>query len=439
MNRIIVRLDEIWNHGGFRRYFANMSWQFAENVLRIIVGLFVGTYVARYLGPEKYGLLSYALAFAGLFGGVANLGLDSITVRELVNFPNSRDVYLGTVFWLKIVGVLIMLALIGIAVQFTSNDSTTNLYIFIIAGGLLFQSFQVIDFYFQSEVLSKYVSICKTIQLTISSCVKLYFILIKADFLWFVITFLIDNVSLAVSLLFAYWQRRIGIFFSHFKYKIAKEMLRDSWPLILSSITVMVYLRIDQVMIKAILNETELGLYSAAVRLAEVWYIIPAIVTNSLFPAIINSKNISMQLYYNRLQKLYALMVWMAIGIALPMTFLSDWLVTFLYGPSYLSTAGVLKIYIWGGVFVSLSAAFGKYLVNENLTKKYFYRVSLGAVVNILLNYYFIMKYGIRGAAIAFLVSVFVANYFYDFFDKDLRHQIKLKTCAFINPMSLIK
>jgi len=286
----MIKLKEILNHSGFRRYFTNISWLFVENMLRIIAGLFVGIYVARYLGPEKFGILSYALAFVGLFGAVADLGLDTITVRELVNYPNRRDVYLGTVFWLKVVGAFTMLALIGIAVQFTSNDSTTNLYIFISASGLIFQSFQVVDFYFQSKVLSKYVSICKMIQLTISSLVKLYFIFIKADLLWFVIIILIDHVLLAISLLFAYWQQRNGMFFSHFKFRIAKEMLKDSWPLILSGVTVMIYLRIDQIMIKEMLSETELGLYSAAVKLAEVWYCIPAIVTISLFPAIINAK-----------------------------------------------------------------------------------------------------------------------------------------------------
>jgi len=215
-------------------------------------------------------------------------------------------------------------------------------------------------------------------------------------------------------------------------------MLKDSWPLIFSGVTVMIYLRIDQIMIKEMLGKTEVGLYSAAVKLAEIWYIIPGIITTSLFPSIINSKK-SKPLYYKRLQRLYTLMIWMAIGIALLMTIFSDWLVSFLYGPAFVSAAGVLKIYIWGGVFVYLSAAFGKFLINENMTKKNFYRVLLGAIANIPLNYFFIKKYGICGSAIASLISLFLANYFYDFFDKDLRHQLKLKTIAFINPMSILK
>lgn len=417
-------------HHGFRRYFFNTSWMFGEQVLRIFAGLFVGIYVARYLGPEQFGVYSYAVAFVALFGAIARLGLDGIVVRDLVNHPEERGVYLGTAFWLKLIGALLTLGLLAIAVQFISNDATTNLYIFIIASGLIFQSFDVLDFYFQSKVLSKYVSIAKLIQLALSSVLKLYFIFIQADLFWFVLVSLVDQISLAFSLAFAYWRQKIGSFFGRFDLGTAKAMLRNSWPLILSGIAIGLYMRIDQIMIKEMLGEREVGLYSAAVRLSEAWYFVPVIITTSLFPAIVNAKKISQELYHQRLQRLCTLMTWLAIAVALPMTFLADSVVNLLYGQHYREAGGVLAIHIWGAVFVFLGVASGVFFTVENYTRKSFYRTVLGAVSNVVLNFALIPRYGINGAAVATVLSQFAANFVFDFFDISVRDLVVIKTRA---------
>ncbi|HDY85387.1 MAG TPA: flippase, partial [Methylophaga sp.] len=144
------------------RYFQNTSWLMGEKILRMSVGLFVGIWVARYLGPEQFGLLSYAQSFVFLFTVIATLGLDGIVVRELVKDKTQRDVLLGTAFGLKLIGAFLILPILAIAVQLTSNDNYTNLLVFIIASATIFQSFNVIDFYYQSKVLSKYVALANT-------------------------------------------------------------------------------------------------------------------------------------------------------------------------------------------------------------------------------------------------------------------------------------
>ena len=427
--------NQLAAHQGFRRYFFNTSWMFGEQVLRILAGLFVGIYVARYLGPEQFGVYSYAMAFVALFGTIAKLGLDSIVVRDLVNHPEERDVYLGTAFWLKLIGALLTLSLLAIAVQFTGNDAMTNLYIFIIGSGLIFQSFDVVDSYFQSKVLSKYVSIAKLIQLALSSVLKLYFIFIQADLFWFVLVSLIDQITVALSLVFAYWRQKIGGFFWCFNVGTAKAMLRNSWPLILSGVAVMLYMRIDQIMIKEMLGEREVGLYSAAVRLSEAWYFVPAIITTSLFPAIVNAKKTSEDLYHARLQRLYTTLVWLAIAIAVLMTFLSDWLITLLYGEAYKDAGQVLIIHIWAGVFVSIGVASGSWFTSENLQRYAFYRTSLGAMINVIFNLLLIRNFGLIGAAIATVIAQSMAAFFFDILTKKTRvvFYMKLKTLYFAN------
>ena len=449
---MIEKLQSLKNHQGFMKYFINTSWLFGEKILRMVVGLFVGIWVARYLGPEQFGLFSYAQSFVGLFTAIATLGLDSIVVRKLVKDDTRRDELIGTAFWLKVLGALGVLIVLAIAVNFTSNDTYTNTLIFIIASATIFQSFNVVDMYFQSKVLSKYIVYANFISLFIGSIVKIALILNEAPLIAFAWVILFDSFILASGFIYFYLKNR-----SHseqtgshsvldmepsFAWKINKStalsLLKDSWPLILSGIVISIYMKIDQVMIKEMMNAQAVGQYAAAVRLSEAWYFIPMAIVSSLFPSIINAKKVSDKLYLERLQRLYSLMVWLAIAIALPMTFLSDWVVNLLYGNAYQEAGSVLMIHIWTGVFVFLGVAFSHYLIVENLMMKSFYRTALGTILNIIFNFILIPKYGIYGAAIATLLGQMTANLIYDIFDKTLWSQLKMKLKA-IFPIYLIQ
>jgi O-antigen/teichoic acid export membrane protein len=352
-------------------------------------------------------------------------------VRELVNHPQKRDTYLGSAFWLKIIGAFFAIGLMPIILPFTSNDTTTKLYIFIIASGLIFQSFEVVEFYFQSQVLAKIITICKVIQLALSLIIKSYLVLTEAQLVWFVFVILFDYFSLAVSYYIAYKLIKNPSFYKYFNLSIAKKLLKDSWPLIFASIVVSIYMRIDQVMIKEMLGEYEVGIYSAASRLSEAFYFIPMLILSSFFPAILNSKNHNLEIYNQRLQILYTSMVWLGISIALPMTFFSDWLILLIFGQLYQEAGQVLMIHTWTAVFVFIGVVYSGYLTIENKTKKAFYRTLIGAIVNVFLNYMLIPTHGIKGAAIATLIGQFSANYLYDIFDKDVYGQFKMKSKAF--------
>ena len=425
---ILKKIVQLKHHSGFRKYFANTSWLLGERALRIAVSLFVGIYVARYLGPERFGLLSYALSFVGIFVALATLGLDEVVVRELIKTPEQREKILGTSFLLKLVGTLLMWAAILVAIPLTENDLQTNILIIIIAFGTVFQAFNVIDLNFQAKVKSKYVVHAQFVQLIISSIVKIILVVNEAPLIWFASVYSLDVIVLAMGLVFAYLYNGDNIFSWKWSFETSKYLLHDSWPLILAGVVISVYMKIDQVMIKEMLGAKEVGLYAAAVKLSEAWYFIPMAITSSLFPAIINAKVYQKEVYYQRLQKLYDLMVWIAIAIALPPTFLSTLVVEFLYGKEYLGSSSVLIIHIWTAVFVFLGVASSKYLLAENFIKKTFYRTFIGALLNIIMNYYLIGIIGIQGAAISTLVSHFFAAYFYDFLDKDLRIMFIMKT-----------
>ncbi len=427
---MLNKLRMLQKNQGFMKYFKNTSWLFGEKILRMVLGLFVGIWVARYLGPEQFGLFSYAQSFVGLFTAFATLGLDGIVVRELVKDEARRDELIGTAFWLKFIGAIVVLFILGIAVNFKSNDHATNIIVFIIASATVFQAFNVVDFYFQAKVMSKYIVFANVISLLLSSIVKIVLILNQAPLVAFAWTVLFDSFVLACGFIYYYIKNNSKFKIQNltFNKSVAIELLRDSWPLILSSVVIAIYMKIDQVMIMEMMDAQAVGQYAAALRISELWYFIPMVISSSLFPAIINAKAQSEELYYARLQKLYDLMVWMAIAIALPMTFLSDWVVEIRYGGQYNQAGSVLMIHIWAGVFVFLGVASGKWFTAENLQMLLFWRTFYGMLINVILNLLLIPKYGIQGAAVATLVSQAIAAYFSDLFNIRTKRMFWMKS-----------
>lgn len=428
---MIKKIQGLKSNSGAIKYLKNTSWLLCEKVIRLTVGLFVSVWVARYLGPESFGAFSYAQSFVALFSTIAMLGLNGIVTRELVKSKDLKDKLLGTAFILKIIGSAIVLTLLYITLLFDINDNQTNFFIFIIASSTIFQSFNVIDFYFQSQVLSRYVVYSNLITLIFSSIIKVLLILNDAPLIAFVYVVLLDSIVLMLGFIYFYLKTNHSIKKWSFDYQLAFSLLKDSWPLILSGVVVTIYMKIDQVMIKQMLDSESVGQYAAAVRLSEAWYFIPMIICSSLFPAIINAKTVSDELYKSRCQNLYDLMVFLSVSVAIFMTFFSSYLVEILYGLEYQEASSILVIHIWAGVFAFLGVANGRWVITENLVVNGMIRTTLGAIVNVTLNVLLIEKYGIKGAAISTLISYFLANYFTMILFRETRECFWQQTKAF--------
>jgi len=418
-------------HSGIRKYFANTSWLLGERILRMGVSLFVGIYVARFLGPEKFGLLSYALGFVMLFGTIASFGLNEILVRELLQEKTQIKELLSTAFFIRVFGFLMMGCIIIFALQFTNDDKYTHLMITIITLSIFFQSFNVIDCYFQSQVQSKYVVIVQFIQLLITSLIKIFLIINKATLIWFAIVFLIDQALLAILLLSIYrWKKEWFSVFS-VRWELAKQLFTNAWPLIFSGMMVSIYMKIDLIMIKEMLDAKAVGIYAAAVKLCEVLYFLPVVVMSSLFPAVVEARKKDLIVYRKQVYRIYEIMIGATAIVAIITTFLADWIVNILYGSIYQEAATILQIYIWAFVFVSLGVVSSKYLVAENLEIYAMYRSILGAIINITLNWYLIPIYGIKGAAIATLITQIFVAYLFLFCFQSTRYNFWTVTSAF--------
>ncbi len=418
----------------FKKYFKNTSWLFTEKILRILISFVVTILVVRYLGPKQFGMLSYAISFYGLFSAISILGLESISIRELVKYPERRDNVLGSVFLLRLVGGIAAIIFIALTLFISNEPTDISILILIISTSAIFQSFSVVDYYFRAEVKVKYSVYVMTASVLFTSLLKILLIILEAPLIYFAIVFSVEFIIAAAGFLLVYKHNKLKIINWKFRKETAINLLKDSWPLILSGLVISVYMKIDQVMIKTMLDSKELGYYAAAVKLSEAWYFIPVALTNAIFPAIINAKKVSKNFYFNRMQKLYDILAWMAISIAVPVSIFSRDIINIIFGNEFQSAAPVLTIYVWAGVAVFLGVASSQYLITENFTKLSFFRTFIGMIFNVILNLVLIPKYGIIGAAYATLISYSVAVFSIILFPKT-REQffMMMKSILFVN------
>lgn len=397
---------------GFLRYARNTGFLLFEKIIRSIVNVVVWAMVVRYLGPEQFGILSYVLSFVFLFNILSDLGLDSIIVRELIKDKALENKILGTTFFIKLAGAFLAAFLILGIVSFRHSDTMMIQMMFLLSLRMIFQSLNGIDYYFQSHVLSKYTVYSQLLGLVSTTALCLIFICLKKSLIYFSAVILIESIVIGLGLIFFYQHTRQNMMRWKVDRVILKKLFADSWPLILSGIAVSIYMRIDQIMIKDMIGRAAVGYYSAAVRVSEVFYFVPILLTSSLFPAIVNARLNDSVLYQNRLKALFSLLMYLGVGISMVIGILAPWIIKTLYGDQFLPSVSVLSIHIWANVFVFLGVARTRWMINENLQIFSAPYLLLAAAVNILLNLYLIPRYGINGAAVATVAAQCIAAVF---------------------------
>jgi PST family polysaccharide transporter len=284
-------------------------------------------------------------------------------------------------------------------------------------------------------VLSKYTVWVQNGSFLVFAAIKIVLILNNAPLIAFASVIMAEAMMVALLMLVMLGLR--GPRLRHLRITLAraKALLADSWPLLLSGIAIVIYMKIDQIMLGQMVGDEAVGIYSAAVRISEVWYFIPMMIVASVFPAILEAKKRSEAQYYQRLQHLYDLMVWLSVAVALPMTFLSTPIVTLLFGENFSASGTVLAIHIWAAVFVFLGVASSKWFLAENRQMLSFQRTALGAVVNVILNFLLIPDYGPVGAAVATVISQATAAFLFDAVQPVTREMFFMK----IKSMNLLR
>lgn len=420
-----------------RHALKNSSWMMGEKFITMGVNLLVTLFLARQLGPETFGTLSYLLALVLLIGPLAALGLNALVTRELVEKPEREQEIMATAGGMRWLGALAGTALLvgWSLIDSSLADPETRMALIVLAVAYSLHAFQIVEFYFQAIVAHRYVAMMRVATILVFATLKIWAAFVTQDLTLVAGLFAAEFAVFGLGYVLIYRWKSFGFSFRSFNLNYGWELLRQSFWLILSGIAAIVYLKIDQIMLGSMVGHEEVGIYAVAVRLSEVWYFFATALVASFFPMLLKLRDSDLARYQSRLQALSDSLFGAAVLLAILITFVAHWLVNLLFGEAYAAAAIILMIHIWAGVFVFMRALVSKWLIAERLLKFSLVSQGAGAVVNIAANLVLIPLYAGTGAAVATVISYAVASYFAFWLCSATRPIASIMTQSFLHPL----
>lgn len=414
------------------RVVHNAGWIIMGRIAQMIISLFVGILSARYLGPGNYGLLNYAGAYTAFFTSICTLGINSVIVKEFIEHSDEQGEALGSALGLRMVSSFVsLLTIIAIVCIVDSGDKTAIYVTALYSISLLFQVFDTINYWFQAQLKSKVTSIIMLAAYTVTSAYRIILLALGKSVLWFAFAVSVDAIVVAVLNLIAY--KKHGGQKLVFTLSKSKAILGKSYHYILSAAMIAIYGQTDKFMLKLMLNETEVGYYSTATTICNIWVFLLAAIIDSMTPTIIEAhSNGDYRTFDKRNRQLYAIVFYVSGIVSTFFVLFGGKVIGILYGSQYLKAAAPLSIITWYTAFSYLGVARNAWIVCENKQKYLKYMYFTAAVFNVVLNYFLIPTYGASGAAFASLLTQIGTSMVIPLFFKGMRPNVKLQAEAII-------
>lgn len=382
----------------------NAGWIIGGRLVNKALSFLVSILTARYLGPSNFGLIGYVTAYVTFFASVCNLGINSVIIKNFADHPEEEGKTLGTTLVLRAVSsFLSALMIVGIVALLNRGESLTVLVAALASLGLLFQVFDILKYWFQSRLQSKYAAIATVIAYFAVSVYKLVLLMTGKSVAWFALATSVDYFVVAVFLLVAY-RKNQGPAFS-FSFAKARELLGASSSYIVAGLMVSVYASTDKLMLERMLGTESVAFYTTAVSISTAWTFLLEAVIDSMYPSVVQAYGKDRKLFEKRNRQLYALVLYVSIGVSAVICLLSGPIVSLLYGQEYLGSVAPLRIVVWYTAFSYLGVARNAWMVCENRQKYLKYLYIAAAVCNVLLNFLLLPVWGAAGAALASLVT----------------------------------
>jgi O-antigen/teichoic acid export membrane protein len=387
----------------------NTGWLFFERAIGIAMSVFVGLYFVRYLGKESFGLYSYAFGLFGLFAVASKLGVSPLAVSETVKPGASPEKILGSVFTLRLIASVASVLIVNISAFFLEDSPTFRQLTLVFSLALLLGPFETIIHWFEATVQMKPIAIARSMTSIVIGVTRLAFILAGLSLMWFAWLVPLEAVATAIFFLIAHRTHRLRITDWRPDMTAMRTFIREGTPLLFAAIAVIVYMKIDLVMLGRMVPIEEVGIYSAAVKISEMFYFIPVVLAGLFFPYLIKIKEQHAPLFPRAFQMMSDGLAWVAFLVAVPVTLFSTQLTELAYGPEYLASSRILVVHIWAGIFVFIETLRSKWLIMHKFTQFHLWTTLLGAISNIVLNLFLIPRYQGYGAAIATTISYGIA------------------------------
>ena len=407
------------------RVIKNASWMIGCKIAQSVISLIIGMLTARYLGPSNYGLISYAASIAVFLLPLMQLGLSKTLVQEFIKRPDREGEILGTALVFNVMSAVAcmggMYAFLSVA---NAGESTTILVGVLYSFSLLFQATEIVQYWFQAKLLSKYPSIASVISYTIVALYKVYLLVSGKSVIWFSVSSTLDYLLISVILLIVY--KRMGNQKLKFSWRLGMEMLHSSKYYIVASMMVSVFQQTDRIMLKLMMNEAETGYYSSAITCVSVTAFVFAAIVDSMRPPILEAKHDGSDAYEPRIIQLYSVITYASLIQSVFMVLLARPIVLILYGEQYLPSVTALRVAVWYVTFSNYGSVRNIWMLAEN-KQKYLWIINLsGALANVALNAALIPLFGAVGAAAASLVTQFFTNVVIGFILRPIRYNNRL-------------
>ena len=402
-------------------YRNNFSWILFDNVLRLFLGVFVSILLARKLGPSSFGIYNYSITIVGFFTSISCLGIDSIVVKELVKHEDKRSILFNS-FLIKLFGGLIAYLFFSFIIILEESELAKKVLI-LLGLTLLVQPFSIFDFFFQSKLKNKYSVISTSISRLFISILKILALVCFPSLVLFAGLVLFESL-ITIILLWMFFKKDYYFEFNKtlFNKELFFKILTKGFPLILVGLFHTINVRIDQIIIRNFLNFDELGFYSTAVKVTELFNFLPVVIMTAVFPSLVGTKNYDLKLYYKRMKVLFLILFSTAVFVSIIIVISSDFLITFMYGEAYVESIKYLKYLIWSSVFIFLGVYMHNLLINHDLQTISLYSNIIGAIINIYLNFRLIPTFGVIGAVYSTLISYLFSGFIsFLFFKKSLK------------------
>lgn len=416
---IIKKLDPRNN-----KLVANTGWIIFDKVFHMLLSLFIMAATTRHLTTEEYGFLNYGLSFVNIFTCVCKLGIDAILVSEITKAKENTSKYIGTTIVLRMISAVLAIFITGAAVCVLKPDNKVVLYIAIIQSfSLLFIAFDTIDFYYQSELKSKYTAISRTIAYVFVSLVRVVLLITKAGVIYFAIATVVDALVIAICMVIFY--KRGSKVKLEWSTDTAKFLMKKAKPFILANMLVVVYTQMDMIMVGYFSTDTEVGYYSVAMIISNMWMFVPQAIIDSSRPLIMGYKLNDQSSYKLRYKQLNQIIIAISILAGIGFTVFASAFVWVLGAGKNMGAVPVLRILIWSRLFSLLGTTRSIWLICEDNSQYVKWFIGLGALMNVVLNTLLIPSYGAAGAAIATLFTEIVGAIVLPTMFKDTRKWYK--------------
>ena len=407
------------------RVVKNAGWLIFGKIAQMCINLFVGLLTARYLGPSNYGVINYGSAYTAFFLNLCTLGINSVLVKEFVDYPNEEGKIIGTTLGLKgVASVLSAISIMLISSFIDANEPTTILVVALCSIGLVFNILDTFNYWFQSKLQSKVTAMASLIAFAVTAAYKVYLMVTDKSVVYFAFATSIDYMCIGVLLILVY-KRYKGSKLC-FSWEYGKRLLKSSTPFIIPGLMVAIYGQTDKMMLKQMISDAEIGYYSTAVSICTMWCFILSAIIDSMYPIIMEAYNENEDDFIHKNRILYTIIFYCCIFVSVFITVFAKIIVKMLYGNAYLPTVNPLRIITWYTAFSYLGLARNAWIVCKNKQKYLTPVYASAALANVVLNLIFIPLYGASGAAVASLIAQILTTLVIPFMIPALKENSKL-------------